>query len=126
MLEERVAYVRRLWDEIGASGLEGAIALTEPDVEWVPHRAEGRVLRSDELLALLSELDGGRKVVEATPYSIEQHGDAVLASGSFRLEGANGISEFQIHWLYEFADRRLLRASSYANRSDALQAAGVS
>ena len=45
--------------------------------------------------------------------------------GAFGLRGPGRISEFQIHWVYEFEDDRLLRATSYATRAEALGAIGV-
>ena len=33
-----------------------------------------------------------------------------------------GISEFQIHFVYEFSGERLVRASTFATRADALDA----
>ena len=46
----------------------------------------------------------------------------MLASGSFRLKGGGGISDFQIHVVYEFEDERPVRASTYATKADALDA----
>jgi len=60
------------------------------------------------------------------PYSFHAHGNQVLASGSFRLRGPGRISEFQIHFVYDFEDDRLVRASTYATRAAALEAIGVS
>ena len=57
------------------------------------------------------------------PYSFFSHGDLVLASGSFRLRGES-MAEFQIHFVYEFEDGRLVRATTYATRNEALAAMG--
>jgi limonene-1,2-epoxide hydrolase len=117
-----VRLVRRLWEVVSESGLEAAFALTEPDMEWVPHAAGGRVLTSQELLAFFNDFQGEQHISEARVYSVGMEGDAVLASGSFRLRGGGGISDFQIHVVYEFEDERLVRASTYATKADALDA----
>jgi len=117
-----VRLVRRLWEAVAERGLEGALALTEPDVEWIPHAAGGRVLTSQELLAFFTEFQGEQHIAEARLYSVSVEGDAVLASGSFRLKGDGGISDFQIHFVYEFEGERLVRGSTYATKADALDA----
>jgi ketosteroid isomerase-like protein len=119
---DNVEFVRSLWEAVDEGGLEAALALTDPDVEWAPHPAAGRVLRTKELLSFLKEYEGERELLKATPYSISAHGDMVLASGSFRLHGQGGqISEFQIHWVSEFEHGRLVRARSYASEAAALK-----
>ena len=120
--ESRVKLVRRLWEAVAESGLDAGIALTEPDMEWVPHTAGGRVLTSQELLAFFNEFQGDQHISEARLYSVEEEGDAIVASGSFRLKGGGGISDFQIHIVYEFEDERLVRASTHATKADALDA----
>jgi ketosteroid isomerase-like protein len=124
--KRNLAFARRLWAAVNDGGLEAALKLTEPDVEWMPHLAGGRVLRSDELLAFFDEFRDDRQLLEATPYSFEAHDDKVLASGSFRLYGAGGhIAELQIHFVYEFEQGRLVRASTFDTRSDALRSIGL-
>ena len=121
--DSRVRLVRRLWEAVADSGLEAGFALTEPDMEWVPHAAGGRVLTSEELLDVLrasSRASSTSRRRACTPS--EEEGDAILASGSFRLKGGGGISDFQIHFVYEFEDERLVRATTYPTQADALDA----
>lgn len=120
--DSKIRLVRRLWDAVAERGLEAGVELTDPDVEWAPHTAGGRVLTTRELLEFFEEL-GGARVVSARVYSVNAEApDTVLASGSLRLKVGGGISEFQIHVAYEFEDDRLVRASTYATRADALDA----
>jgi ketosteroid isomerase-like protein len=123
--EDNVRFVRALWEVIPEGGLEAALEMTDPDVEWRPHAAGGRVLTSEELLRFFEEFQGERQLLEATPYAFYSHGDLVLASGSFRLVGRESMAEFQIHFVYEFEEGRLLRATTYATRSEALTAMRV-
>ena len=120
--QSQVRLVRRLWEAVQEGGLEAGLALTDPDVEWVPHAAGGRVLTSRELLDFFAEFEGERHVVEARVYSVAEEGDAVLASGSLRLKGGGGIVEFTIHVAYEFQEGRLVRVTTYATRAEALDA----
>ena len=121
--QSRVKLVRRLWEVVAdGGGLEAAFALTEPGMEWIVHTAGGRVLTSQELLAFFNEFQGEQHISEARLYSLEEEGEAIVTSGSFRLRGGGGISDFQIHIVYEFEDERLVRASTHATKADALDA----
>jgi len=121
--DSKIRLVRRIWEAVDEGGLEAALQLTEPDVEWVPHTAGGRVLTSQELLDFFADFKGERQVTGSRLYSVTLEApDAVLASGSFRLRGGGGIAEFQIHFVYRFDDDRLVRGSTYATRADALDA----
>jgi ketosteroid isomerase-like protein len=117
-----VRLVRRLWEAVADGGLEAGFALTEPDMEWIPHAAGGRILTSQELLAFFREFQGEQHISEARLYSVEEEGEAILASGSFRLKGGGGIFDFQIHIVYEFEDERLVRATTYATKAEAVDA----
>jgi ketosteroid isomerase-like protein len=96
--------------------------MTEPGVQWRPHAAGGRVLTSEELLQFFNDFQGERQLLEARPYSFHAEGDLVMASGSFRLRSSDRLTEFQIHFVYEFEDGRLVRATTYATRNEALAA----
>ena len=123
--ESHIRFVRALWESIREGGIEAGLERA-PGVQWRPHAAGGQVLTTEELLSFFSEFRGERELLEVVPYSYHAHGDHVLASGSFRLRGPGRISEFQIHWVYEFEGERLVRGSSYATRAEALEAIGVS
>ena len=123
--KDNVKFVRSLWAAIDEGGLERALELTDPNVEWRPHAAGGRVLTSAELLRFFREFQGERQLLEAKPYSFGSGGNFVVASGSFRLRGKDRLAEFQIHFVYEFEGDRLLRGATFATRGEALQAAGM-
>jgi ketosteroid isomerase-like protein len=123
--QDNVKVVRSLWAAIGKGGLEAALELTAPEVEWRPHPAGGQVLTSQQLLQFFHDFQGERQLLEARPYSFHAHGDLVLASGSFRLRGRERMSEFQIHFVYEFEEGVLRRATTYATRGEALKAMGL-
>ena len=118
-------FVRALWESIREGGIEAGLERA-PGVQWRPHAAGGQVLTSEELLSFFSQFQGERELLEVVPYSYHAQGDHVVASGSFRLRGPGRISEFQIHWVYEFEGERLVRGSSFATRAEALEAIGVS
>jgi ketosteroid isomerase-like protein len=123
---ENVEFIERMWAAVNEGGPEAALELTDPDVEWAPHPAGGQVLSTEELLAFFNEYSEQAEVLKATPYSISGYGNKVLASGSFRLHGEGGrISEFQIHWVSEFENGRMVRARSFASEQDARRSIGL-
>jgi ketosteroid isomerase-like protein len=46
MEERNVEAVRRLWTEFERGGVDAVVALTTPEVEWVPFGGRGRVLQA--------------------------------------------------------------------------------
>ena len=124
--EENLRFVRELWRLADEGGVEAALERTDPGVEWILHLSSGQVLTSEELLRFFREFQGEREFLEVKPYSFRAKGDRVLASGSFRLRGPDRLSEFQIHWVSEFEDGKLVRATSFAKRQEALDAIGLS
>jgi ketosteroid isomerase-like protein len=125
-LDDNVRFIQRMWEAVNEGGVEAALELTDPDVEWAPHPAGGQVLSTKQLLEFFNQYSEQRELLKATPYTIRGHGNKVLASGSFRLHGKSGrISEFQIHWVSEFEEGRLVRARSFASEQDALRNIGL-
>jgi hypothetical protein len=123
--ESNIRFVRRIWEAIReGGGIEAGLELA-PGVEWRPHAAGGQVLTTEEALKFITEFQGQRRLLEVLPYSFDAYEDYVLASGSFRLRGPGRISEFQIHWVYEFEDDELRRATSFGTRKEALAAMGI-
>ena len=108
--EDNIRFVRSLWAAIDEGGLEAALELTDPEVEWRPHAAGGRVLTSEELLRFFREFQGERQLLEARPYSFQSRAISCSRRGASAC-GAERMSEFQIHFVYEFEEGRLVRAT---------------
>ena len=118
--------MKELWEATQEGGAEAALALAEPQVEWIFHVADGRTFRSQELLDFLNRFEGDREILYGRPYSVQEHDGQVLSSGSFRLTGPTGITEHQIHFVAEFDDDgKLVRATSFPTFAAAAVAAGL-
>jgi hypothetical protein len=85
---DKIEFVRSLWEAADAGGLEAALALTDPEAEWAPHPAGGRVLSTAELLTFLEQYRGERELLRATPYAISAHGGARVTTNDGYLERA--------------------------------------
>src|SRR5215210_960086 len=120
MVEQReispVERVRELWE-----GVEAALGLVDEDVVYLLQLEGGRVLPgSDEVLALFADVERRGITLEARLETLEGRGDAVVSSGTVRLERPDGLEEAQYHWVFHFAEGRLRRLSMYAGRDEAL------
>src|SRR3954453_10836656 len=81
----RVTLARKMWEATQEGGAEAALAIAEPEVEWIFHVAEGRTFRSDELLDFLTQYEGDREILYGRLYSVRERDLLVVSSGSFRL-----------------------------------------
>jgi anti-sigma B factor antagonist len=116
-----VDIVRELWERFERDGIEAALGLVDEDVVYLLQLAGGRVLHgTSEARALLAELQGQGVELEARLDTLEGRGDAVVASGTVRMQRPDGAVEGHYHWVFHFADRRLRRLSVYEDREEAL------
>jgi anti-anti-sigma factor len=113
--------VRELWTRFEREGVEAALGLVDEDVVYLLQLAGGRVLHgSDEVRALFADVERQGVSFEAHLDALESRGDAVVASGTVRLQRPEGPREDQYHWVFHFAGGRLRRLSVYAARDEAL------
>jgi anti-sigma B factor antagonist len=113
--------VRELWRRFEREGVEAALGLVDADVVYLVQLESGRVLRgTEEVLALFDDVRRRGIGVEARLDTLEGRGDAVIASGTARLDGPEGLAEARYHWVFHFADGRLRRLSMYGDRDEAL------
>ena len=116
-----VDIVRDLWERFERDGVEAALGLVDEDVVYLFQLAGGRVLHgSAEVRALVAEYERRGVSLEAGLETLEGQGDAVVASGSVRIDGPDGPQERRYHWVFHFADGRLRRLSVYGDREEAL------
>jgi len=113
--------VRELWRRFEQEGVEAALGLVDEDVVYLMQVEGGRVLRgSDEVLALFADAQRAGMEVEARLDTLEGRGDAVIASGTVRLQRPDGSFESRYHWVFHFAGGRLRRLSMYGDREEAM------
>jgi anti-anti-sigma factor len=113
--------VRELWARFERDGIEAALGLVDEDVVYLFQLAGGKVLHgTEEVRELFADFKRQGVSLEARLDSLESRGDAVVASGTVRMEGPNGLQEAQYHWVFRFAGDRLRRLSVYAARDEAL------
>jgi anti-anti-sigma factor len=116
-----VDVVRDLWQRFERDGVDGALNHIDDDVVYLVQLAGGHILRgSAEVRALLSDFEARGMSLDARLETLEGRGDAVIASGTVRVDQPAGTIESQYHWVFHFAGGRLRRLSIYAAREEAL------
>jgi anti-sigma B factor antagonist len=117
-----VDLVRDLWDAHATGGVGAVIDVAGDDVIWQPYLVDGRILRgSGELRAAFAELANEGVSYEATLHDVEEHGNAVLATGTLRVRRPDDVVETTRCWAYHFRSGRLRRQTTYADREEALE-----
>jgi anti-sigma B factor antagonist len=117
-----VELVRDLWQAHATGGLDALLDVAGDDVIWQPYLVEGRVLRgSAELREAFAALAAEGVRIDATLREVEEHGPAVLAMGTLRVQRGGDVEETTRCWAYHFRDGRLRRQATYANREEALE-----
>ena len=116
-----VDIVRELWARFERDGIEAALGLVDEDVVYLLQLSGGRVLHgTSEVRVVLAELQAQGVGLEARLDTLEGRGDAVVASGTVRLDRPDGLQVGRYHWVFHFAGGRLRRLSVYADRDEAL------
>ena len=116
-----VDVVRELWARFERDGLDAALGLVDEDVVYLLQLAGGRVMRgSEEVRAIFADFEHRGVSLEARLDTLEQRGDAVVASGTVRMHAPDGLQEGQYYWIFHFAGGRLRRLTIYAGRDEAL------
>jgi anti-sigma B factor antagonist len=117
-----VDLVRDLWDAHATGGVGALIDVAGDDVIWQPYLVDGRILRgSAELRAAFAELANAGVRYEATLHDVEEHGNAVLATGTLRVQRPDDVVETTRCWAYHFRSGRLRRQTTYASLEEAVE-----
>jgi anti-sigma B factor antagonist len=116
-----VDVVRELWERFERDGIQAALGRIDDDVVYLLQLGGGRVIHGTaEVRSVLSAMEVRGFSFEARLDTLEGSGDAVVASGTVRMQGPEGDREGQYHWVFHFAGGRLRRLSIYGERDEAL------
>ncbi|HWM11403.1 MAG TPA: nuclear transport factor 2 family protein [Solirubrobacteraceae bacterium] len=111
--------VRRLWTAYREGGVETALALLHPDVEFVA--VDGTTYDGhDGVRSFFKSFADQGQTFEASPYSFEGQGDAVLVAGHRRIHSAEGTSGAYLYFVHVIRDGSIARLSAHATREAAL------
>ena len=131
MSQEDVQVVRRSFDAYARDGLDGLLRYLDPEIEWTTTGAfvEAATYRGHEgvrqyLGSMLGEFEEVRSEPEELIDAGEQVVGTVRISGRGRRSGA--AVDLTMTQVCLLRDGRIVRIRNYMNRSEALEAAGLS
>jgi ketosteroid isomerase-like protein len=139
MSEENLELVRLSYDALASGNLDAWLHFFDPDVEWLPPPIwaalevggdpEAQVLRGHAGIRRFMDVTGDMwEKQEISPERFLDAGDdQVVAFVRLRVRGRNGV-EIDEPWahLITLRSRKVVRFEIYPDRSEALEAAGLS
>jgi hypothetical protein len=118
-VDERLEAVKELWGTYREKGVATAMALLDPEVEFVDH--EGRVFNGhDGVRRFFGEFEERGEVFTASPYSFELHEPDLLVIGHRRIRDEDGTRGDYLFFVHSFRDGRVSRIAAHVSRDAAL------
>lgn len=111
--------VRRIWTAYREGGVEAALPLLDPAVEFVS--VDGTTYSGhDGVRRFFKTFDDQGQTFEASPYSFEGQGEAVLVAGHRRIRSANRTSGAYLYFVHVIRAGLVSRLSAHTTRESAL------
>ena len=111
--------VRQMWTAYREGGVETALPLLHPEVEFVA--VDGtEYLGHDGVRRFFKAFADQGQTFEASPYSFEGQGDAVLVAGHRRIHSASGTNGAYLYFVHVISAGAIVRLSAHATREGAL------
>jgi ketosteroid isomerase-like protein len=111
--------VRQMWTTFREGGPEAALPLLDPDVEFVA--SDGTAYDGhDGVRRFFKAFEEQGQTFEASPYSFEGQGDAVLVAGHRRIHSADGLSGAYLYFVHVVRDGLIVRLSAHTTREAAI------
>jgi SnoaL-like domain len=118
-VDERLEAVRELWGTYREQGVEPAIALLDPEIEFVDH--EGRVFTGhDGVRGFFAGFAERGEAFTASPYSFELHEPDLLVIGHRRIRTDEGVRGDYLYFVHSCRDGRVSRIAAHTTRDAAL------
>lgn len=118
-MEDSHALVRRMWTAYREGGVELALPMLHPEVEFVA--SDGTPFHGhDGVRRFFGAFDEQGQTFEASPYSFEGSGEAILVAGHRRIHSAAGTSGAYLYFVHAFRDALIVHLSAHTTREAAL------
>jgi hypothetical protein len=118
-VDERLAAVRELWSTYREQGVEPAIALLHPEVEFVDHEGR-RFHRHDGVRRFFAEFSERGERFVASPYTFELHEPDLLVVGHRRIRSGTDTRGDYLFFVHSFDDGRVSRIAAHVTKDAAL------
>lgn len=118
-MDKRLEAVRELWGTYREEGLERAIALLHPEVEFVDH--EGRAFHGHNgVRSFFAEFAERGEQFIASPYTFELHEPDLIVVGHRRIRSEEGLRGDYLYFVHSCRDGRVSRIAAHTSKEAAL------
>jgi hypothetical protein len=118
-VDERLEAVRKLWATYREEGVETAIPLLDPEVEFIDH--QGRVFRGhDGVRSFFAEFEERGEEFMASPYTFELHEPDLIVIGHRRIRSEDGMRGEYLFFVHSFREGRVSRIAAHTSKEAAL------
>jgi predicted SnoaL-like aldol condensation-catalyzing enzyme len=118
-MDERLDAVRELWATYREHGVEPAIALLHPEVEFVAH--DGRAFRGhDGVRHFFAEFRERGEQFVASPYTFELHEPDLIVVGHRRIRSEDGMRGEYLYFVHSCRDGQVSRIAAHTTKEAAL------
>jgi predicted SnoaL-like aldol condensation-catalyzing enzyme len=118
-VDKRLEAVRELWGTYREEGLERAIALLHPEVEFVDH--EGRAFHGHNgVRSFFAEFAERGEQFIASPYTFELHEPDLIVVGHRRIRSEEGLRGDYLYFVHSCRDGRVSRIAAHTSKEAAL------
>ena len=127
MSEENVKIVQRMFEAYGRAGAAAATGDFDPDIVWNPAE-EVPQHGPDETVAYMARWEREWEDLTTVPEEFIDAGDRVLVTVHFSGRGrGSGIEvDTRLYEVYSLREGKIVRMDEFTERSQALEAAGLS
>ena len=127
MSQENVEIVREAWGAYSRGDYDRVAGFHDPHIVVVTLE-DGAVYGNDDVLANYERWDEAWEEAETTLEEVIEQGDRVFLTARFHARGrASGVEiDTRLYEVYTVRDGKVLRIDEYADRAEALEAAGLS
>jgi hypothetical protein len=118
-VDERLEAVRELWATYREEGVERAIPLLDPEVEFVDH--DGHDFHGhDGVRRFFGQFEQRGERFEASLYSFELHEPDLLVIGHRRIRSEDGMRGDYLFFVHSFRAGRVSRIAAHMTKDAAL------
>jgi predicted SnoaL-like aldol condensation-catalyzing enzyme len=118
-MDPRLQAAHEMWSTFRDHGVEAAIALLDPGVEFVD--IQGRAFHGhDGVRAFFAEFDERGEEFRASPFTFELHAPDLLVVGHRRILREDGTDGEYMFFVHSVRDGRISRLSAHSSREAAL------
>jgi predicted SnoaL-like aldol condensation-catalyzing enzyme len=118
-VDERLDAVRELWGTYREQGVERAIELLHPEVEFVAHNGR-RFHGRDGVRSFFAEFEERGEQFIASPYTFQLHEPDLIVVGHRRIRSEHGIRGDYLYFVHSCRDGRVSRIAAHPTKEAAL------